>query len=397
MHLILLLGLVSLFGDIVYEGARSVNGPYLKTLAANAAVVGLVAGIGEFLGYALRLFSGYFSDKTKAYWIFVFLGYGMLVTVPLLSLAGIWQIAAILIVLERIGKALRSPAADTIVSLGSKQIGTGLGFGLREVMDQIGAITGPLIFTGLFMFMGTKDITIADYQRGYGLLWIPFLLVIICVILAYIRMPYPAQLENSIKKEQGSDRLSKVFWLYTLFSFVATLGFANFVLLGYHFKAQRIIPDAGIPFFYAVAMGIDAVVALSIGKIYDVLKNKKNNEKAGLNTLIIIPFLSLLIPIFAFSKNYILALIGVFIWGVVMGAHETIMKSAIADLTPLEKRGTGYGIFNTVYGLAMFIGSALMGLLYEYSIPALIGVATALEIFAIPLFFIMRREALKEH
>jgi len=397
LHLILLLGLVSLFGDIVYEGARSVNGPYLKTLAANAAVVGLVAGIGEFLGYALRLFSGYFSDKTKAYWIFVFLGYGMLVTVPLLSLAGIWQIAAILIVLERIGKALRSPAADTIVSLGSKQIGTGLGFGLREVMDQIGAITGPLIFTGLFMFMGTKDITIADYQRGYGLLWIPFLLVIICVILAYIRMPYPAQLENSIKKEQGSDRLSKVFWLYTLFSFVATLGFANFVLLGYHFKAQRIIPDAGIPFFYAVAMGIDAVVALSIGKIYDVLKNKKNNEKAGLNTLIIIPFLSLLIPIFAFSKNYILALIGVFIWGVVMGAHETIMKSAIADLTPLEKRGTGYGIFNTVYGLAMFIGSALMGLLYEYSIPALIGVATALEIFAIPLFFIMRREALKEH
>lgn len=395
LSLILLFGLVSLFGDIIYEGARSVNGPYLKTLAANAAIVGLVAGAGEFLGYALRLFSGYFSDKTKAYWIFTFLGYGMLICVPLLSLAGVWQMAAILIVLERAGKALRSPATDTIVSQASAQVGVGFGFGLREAMDQIGAILGPLIFALFFMFLGTAEKTVAEYQKGYNLLWIPFFLVMLCVILAYIRLPHPGQLESSPKRDQEPDKLSKVFWLYALFSFVATLGFANFALISYHFKTQHILSDTQIPLFYAFAMGIDAVVALGIGKIYDILKNKRDNEKAGLNTLIIIPLLSLFIPIFAFSQNYYFALVSVFIWGIVMGAHETIMKSAIADLTPLKKRGTGYGIFNTGYGIALFLGSALMGILYGYSIAALIIIAVVLEILAIPLFFIMRQEALK--
>ena len=153
-NLIILFGLVSLFGDIAYEGARSVNGPYLKLFAVNAATLGLIAGVGEFLGYALRLVSGYLSDKTKSYWFLTFLGYGLLVSVPLLSLAGIWQIAALFIILERIGKAIRSPARDTILSQASSQIGTGFGFGLHEAMDQIGAVSGPLIFTVLFLLIG---------------------------------------------------------------------------------------------------------------------------------------------------------------------------------------------------------------------------------------------------
>ena len=394
IQLIILFGLVSLFGDIVYEASRGVNGPYLKILGANAIIVGLVAGIGEFIGYAIRLFSGYFADRTKAYWLFTFLGYGMLISVPLLSLIGVWQLATFFIILERVGKALRSPAKDTILSQATQQIGTGVGFGISEVMDQIGAITGPLIFAGLFLFLGPKEKILADYQHGYRLLWIPFALVMLCVTIAYRRVPSPEYLETSIKKTEGPDKLTKIFWLYTIFSFVATLGFANFALMGYHFKAQHILADAQIPLFYAIAMAVDAVVALLIGKAYDVFKNKNNNDKEGLVTLITIPLFSLFIPILAFSKSYYMAVASVILWGVVMGAHETIMKSAIADLTPLNKRGTAYGIFNTSYGFAILAGSSLMGLLYEKSLYLLIIGAMAVEILAIPIFFVMRRETL---
>jgi len=394
-QLIFLFGLVSLFGDMVYEGARSVNGPYLKTLGANAAMVGLVAGVAEFLGYGIRLLSGYFADKTKAYWLFTFLGYGLLVSVPLLALTGIWQVAVIFIIIERLGKALRSPAKDTILSQATKQVGTGIGFAIAEVMDQIGAICGPLIFSILFILLGKGDRSLADYQHGYKILWIPLALVMFCIFLAYRKLPNPEILETSATKSQEADKLSKVFWIYTIFTFVTTLGFANFALIGYHFKAKHVLTDAQIPLFYALAMGVDAIAALAIGKTYDVFKARRNNEKAGLITLIAIPVFSLFIPVFVYSTKFSFALVGAIIWGIVMGAHETVMKSAIADLTPLKKRGTGYGIFNTAYGLAIFIGSALTGLFYEHSIFAVIVISVAVEIIAIPVFFVMRKEALR--
>jgi len=395
LKLILLFGLVSLFGDMVYEGARSVNGPYLKTLGANAAIVGLVAGLAEFLGYAVRLVSGYFSDKTKAYWLFTFLGYGLLISVPLLALAGIWQVAVVFIVVERLGKALRSPAKDTILSQATKQVGTGIGFAIAEAMDQIGAISGPLIFTLLFIFIGKGDRSLADYQFGYNLLWIPLVLVLFCIFFAYRIVPNPEVLENASSRSPVSDKLGKIFWIYTVFTFITTLGFANFALIGYHFKAQQVLTDAQIPLFYALAMGVDALAALAIGKTYDIFKTRKGNEKAGLITLIAIPLFSLFIPVFIFSSKFYFALIGVILWGIVMGAHETVMKSAIADLTPLKKRGTGYGVFNTVYGLAIFIGSAITGLFYEHSILTVILISMVLEIVAIPVFFVLKKEDLK--
>ena len=393
--LILLFGLVSLFGDMVYEGARSVNGPYLKTLGANAAIVGLVAGLAEFLGYAVRLVAGYFADKTKAYWLFTFLGYGLLISVPLLALTGIWQVAVIFIIIERLGKALRSPAKDTILSQATKQVGTGIGFAIAEVLDQIGAISGPLIFSILFVIIGKGDRSLADYQHGYFLLWIPLALVLLCIFFAHRAVPDPEVLEISVIKTPESDKLSKVFWIYTVFTFITTLGFANFALIGFHFKAKHVLTDAQIPLFYALAMGVDAVAAMAIGKTYDIFKAKRRNEKAGLITLIAIPVFSLLIPGLVFSTKLSWVLAGVIIWGVVMGCHETVMKSAIADLTPLKKRGTGYGIFNAAYGLAILIGSAFTGLLYEYSISTVIMLSIFIEIVAFGVFFIMRKEALK--
>ena len=396
LKLIILLGIVSLFGDIVYEGARSVNGPYLEILGANAAIVGLIVGIGEFLGYGIRLISGYFSDKTKAYWFFTITGYGLLFTVPLLSLAGVWQLAALFIVSERIGKALRNPARDTILSQATKQIGTGFGFGIHEFLDQIGAIIGPLIFVVFFFLLGTSGKTISDYQTGYSFLWIPFVLLMVFVVIAYFLVKKPEELEpisTTIDKEP--DKLSRTFWLYTVFSFVTTIGFVNFALIGYHLKANNLLSDAQIPLFYVIAMAVDAVIALIIGKMYDRLKTRGKNNKAGLLILIIIPLLSLFIPFFAFSMNYVFILISVIVWGVVMGSHETIMRAAIADITPLKKRGTGYGIFTTSYGLALFIGSVLVGVLYDYSLTLLITIIMVIEIIAIPFFFIMWKTCVK--
>jgi len=396
LNLIILFGIVSLFGDIAYEGARSVNGPYLKLFAVNATTLGIIVGLGEFLGYALRLLSGYLSDKTKSYWFLTFLGYGMLISVPLLSLAGIWQIAALFIVLERIGKAIRSPARDTILSQASSQVGTGFGFGLHEAMDQIGAVAGPLIFSVFFMIIGKEQVGIAAYQKGYAFLWIPFLLVMFCLFISYRKVPHPAALEVGQKKIAVSDKLSKVFWLYTLFTFVATLGFCSFILLAFHFKSANILTDAQIPLYYAIAMGIDAVAALSVGKLYDVIKSRKNSHNAGLNLLGVIPFMTLLMPLFAFSQNHIFVIIGVLCWGIVMGIHETIMRSAIADTTSLNKRGTGYGIFNAIYGLAVFLGSALLGLLYDLSIVLVIAAIIIIECLALVVFFLMKKEFLKE-
>jgi MFS family permease len=379
VYFIILLGIVSLFGDITYEGARSVTGPYLATLGASAGVVGLVAGIGEFSGYALRLASGYLADRTKAYWLLTFIGYGLLLSIPLLAFAGHWQLAAILIILERMGKAIRNPARDTMLSYATKDVGRGWGFAVHEALDQIGAVIGPIVFFLVFLFHG-------DYHEGFTLLWIPALLTLAVLALARKKFPSPQKLEapGEASKEGDKGTPPRVFWLYTVFTLLSMAGFANFQLISYHLKVQSIVPDAQIPLIYAMAMGVDALAALLVGKTYD---------RIGLISLLAVPLLTLPIPFLAFSYSYSLVLIGMALWGVVMGIQETIMRAAIADLTPVERRGFAYGIFNTAYGASWFLGSALMGRLYELSINYLILFAVVMELISIPLFFMVRRES----
>ncbi len=391
LRLILLFGLISLLGDIIYEGARGVNGPYLKTLGASAAIVGLVAGIGELLGYLIRLVSGYFSDKTRAHWIFTIAGYSFLMIIPMLALTGIWQFAAIFMVLERIGKGIRSPAKDTILSQATKQVGTGFGFAIVEFMDQVGATIGPLIFTFFFMSIGPGERSVIDYQHGYSLMWFPFVVLMMVLFTAFFLVKNPEELENDVIKKPQPDKITRTFWLYCIFTFVTTLGFLNFAIIGYHLKANNIVTDAQIPLMYALAMAVDAVIGLIIGKWYDRLKLKFDNEHAGLLLLIILPLLTAPLPLFTLSLSLPLILAGVVLWGIVMGTHETIMKAGIADITSIRKRGTGYGIFNMTYGIAIFIGSAAAGFLYDYSITLLVVLMIVVEIAAIPLFFVMRR------
>ena len=390
--IILLFGVVSLFGDMIYEGARGVNGPYLQILGVNAAIIGIIAGVGEFLGYAIRLVSGYFSDRTKSYWLFTFIGYGLLIFIPLLSLAGIWQIAGLFIIFERLGKAIRSPARDTLLAKTAEQIGTGFGFGLHEFLDQIGAIIGPLIFSLFFYSLGSSKISINNYQQGYSFLWIPFVLMIIALFIAYKISKNKTDSETQSIYDSEQKNFSKIFWLYLSFSFLATLGFASFILIGYHIKVQNLLSDSYIPLLYAFAMLMDALFAIIIGKFYDILKVHKKNEKGGLIVLAIIPLLSSIIPLLVFSISIELIFLGIIFWGIVMGVHETIMRAAIADLTAKLKRGTAYGIFNASYGFAMFVGSVTIGFLYDYSLSLLFGIVILVEIGAILLFYKIRKE-----
>lgn len=376
LRFIVLMGVVSLFGDIVYEGARGVIGPYLALLGASASVVGLVGGLGEFIGYALRLFSGFMADRTKAYWLFTFIGYGLLVSIPLLSFAQSWQIAVLLILLERAGKAFRSPARDTILSYATKEVGRGFGFGLHEALDQIGAIVGPLIFSAI-LFAG------GNYRLGFSVLWIPAMMVPVVLCIARNRLPHPEKLE--IAHESGSKDntlFSKTFVLYSLFTFFAVAGFANFPLIAYHLKMKTIVGDAQIPALFALAMGVDALTALIIGKTYD---------RMGLKILIIVPLLSFFIPLLAFSDMLVGVIIGTILWGIVLGIHETIMRAAVADLTDINRRGSAYGIFNTLYGLSWLLGGTLMGMLYEHSVYTLMLLAALFEVVSIPLFLMLAK------
>ncbi|HBC92709.1 MAG TPA: MFS transporter [Pelotomaculum sp.] len=388
---ILLFGIISLLGDVVYESARSVNSQYLNLLGISAAKVGLVFGIGEFLGYFLRLIAGVLSDKSGKYWAFMFVGYGMLLVVPLMGFTMHWDILIVLILMERIGKALRNPAKDTVLSkVSENQVGVGFAFGLQEALDQIGAFAGPLIFTMVFYFTGKSGI--AQYQTGYKWLFIAVILLMLFLSYAYRRVKRDELIPAATKREFQTERLKPIFWIYTAFTFFCTLGFVNFSTVGYHLKANSLMSDASIALLYSVAMIVDAVTALLVGKAYDRIKTKTGMKTGGLLVLMAIPFITLLLPFLTLSRAIPLIVAGMAVFGIIMGTHETIMRSAIADITPFNKRGTSYGVFNTAYGLALFGGAALMGWLYDLNQIGMIWAFTgATEAIAILLYFRMNR------
>ena len=381
LEFILLLGLVSALGDITYETGRSISGPYLAFLGASAATIGLVSGLGEFLGYALRLASGYLAARTRAYWIATFIGYGLILSIPLLAYTNRWELAVLLLMLERIGKAIRSPSRDTMLSHATYQIGRGWGFAVHEALDQVGAVIGPLIFTVAFLQRNS-------YRDGFSILWIPAILTMIVLVVVRLRVPLPEKLENAPAQDpqivQGKSKLPRIFWIYALFTFLCVAGFANFQIISYHLVIRSVIPAAQIPILYAVAMGVDALAALAVGKTYD---------KIGLKSLVILPFVTLPLPFLAFSQQYGLSIVSAVLWGVVMAVHETIMRAAIADLVPMERRAFAYGIFNTIYGAAWFVSGAALGFLYDLSGIWLIIYVVLMEIAALLVFPLIRKAA----
>ena len=375
-QLIFILGLVSALGDVTYETARGVSGPYLLFLGASAAAVGLVSGLGEFIGYALRLVSGYLVDRTRAYWLATFIGYGLIICVPLLAFVNRWELAAVLLILERIGKAVRSPARDTILSHATAQTGRGRGFALHEFLDQIGAVAGPVLFGVIFAVR-------QSYRDGFNLLWIPFILMIGALIFARVRVPAPEILEKeSPEADAAGNRLPRAFVWYAVFTLFSVAGFATFALLSFHWTARGIFPAGRIAFLYALAMGVDAVAALAVGRIYD---------RIGLKGMLLIPLLTLPVPFLGFSRSVVLALISVVLWGVVMAAHETVMRAAVADMVGKERRASAYGIFNTLYGAAWFVSGAVMGFLYERTLTGIFIFVIIVELLSLGAFGVLKR------
>jgi MFS family permease len=378
LRFVVLLGLVSLFADMTYEGARSITGPYLAALGASGAAVGIVAGLGELLGYGLRLASGYVADRSRRYWMITMIGYGLnLAAVPLLALTGRWELAAGLMIAERVGKAIRTPARDAMLSHATHEVGHGWGFGLHEALDQVGAVLGPLTVAAVLFGGG-------GYRLGFGILLVPALLALGVLAAAWRLYPRPRDLEVSTLETADSRGFPRAFWLYLAAAAAIAAGYADFPLIAYHFGKRSIVAPDWIPVFYAIAMGVDALAALLFGRLFD---------RHGLSVLIASTLLSAMFAPLAFLGGSYLALLGIALWGIGMGAQESILRAAIAGMIPAERRGSAYGLFNAGYGLAWFLGSALMGFLYDVSLAGLIAFSALAQLAAIPLLIAVGRRS----
>lgn len=383
MKFIILMGFVSLFSDIVYEGARSISGPYLGLLGASATVISLTAGLGEFIGYAFRLVSGYFADRTRRYWLITFIGYLMnLLVVPTLAFVGKWQIAVLLLIAERFGKATRKSPRDTMMSFAVKQVGAGWGFGLEEALDQIGAVTGPIALAIAISLKNGEELV--KYKFAFSLLFVPAIISLLLLTIGRILFPTPSDFEKTTSVKPNKLITKSFAWYLVAISFIAA-GFADFPLIAYHFNKVDLVSSSLIPLFYSIAMGIDAVAAVVFGKLFD---------KRGLMVLIISSLSSAFFAPFVFlTKNLFTIVLGVCLWGIGIGAQESILKAVVANLIPVEKRGTAYGVFNTIFGLAWFLGSLLMGILYDISLITLVIFSVSMELLSVITIILMSKSS----
>lgn len=371
---VVLFGIVSLFADVTYEGARSIAGPYLAILGANAVVVGFVAGFGELIGYGLRLVSGFLADRTGRYWIITIVGYFCsLLAVPLLALADYWWMAATLLVIERMGKAIRTPARDAMLSHAGQKMGMGWGFGLHEALDQIGAILGPLLVAVVLYFK-------KSYQFSFAILLLPALLALIALMITRRLYPHPQNL--AIKERElslAAEGIASSFWIYLAGAALIAAGFADFPLIAYHFEKVAILPKIWIPIIYSCAMGVDAIAAPLLGRVYD---------RKGFSILIFTTiFACFFAPLVFLASSFTIIFLGIICWGVGMGAQESLMRAIVASMAPIDKRASAYGIFNAGYGVFWFLGSVTMGFLYDFSITALVIFSVVIQLVALPLFW----------
>jgi MFS family permease len=367
---IVFLGIVSLFGDMTYEGARSITGPFLGALGVSATTIGIVAGFGELLGYGFRFLSGYLGDRTGRYWAVTIVGYMLnLFAVPLLAVAGEWRIAVVLIVMERIGRGIRSPVRDAMLSHAASQTGLGWGFGLHQALDQLGAVLGPVIVGGVLLAG-------SGYQAAFGWLLIPAVLSMAVLFGARYLFPRPHDFELAPPPLNG-EALRAAFWISIgAVAFIAA-GYADFSLIAYHFAKAEVMPATWIPIVYAIAMAVDGAGALALGSLFD---------RIGIRTMALATVVSAAAAPLVFLGNMPTAAVGMACWGLGTGAQDSIMRATIARLAPQQRRGTAFGIMNAVYGAAWFAGSVLLGVLYDRSIWGVAIASTLLQLAAVPIF-----------
>jgi predicted MFS family arabinose efflux permease len=368
---VLTIGIVNLFADFTYEGARSITGPFLGSLGASATVIGIVVGFGELLGYSLRSISGFFADKTHKYWVIAFVGYFInMLAVPALALAGNWPMAAALIIAERTGRAIRKPSVEAMISYAGKEIGHGWVFGLNEALDQGGATVGPLIVALVLYLKG-------GYRYGFAVLLLSALLCLGTLVVARILFPRPHEMEQKSAKLLTTEGFPRTYWLYLAGGAFIAAGFADFSLIAFHFQKAATVSQNVIPVFYSVAMAMGALSALLFGRLLD---------RVGFSILILAFFLSALFAPFVFLGGAGVALIGMMLWGLGMGAQDSLLKAVLTSVVSAAKRSTAFGVFDTGFGIAWFLGSALLGFLYDRSIVSMIVISVVLQLLALPLF-----------
>ena len=391
MLFIILFGIVSLFSDMTHEGASSIRGAYLSLLGASAATIGFISGLGALVGYSMRYVFGKLTDKSKQYWPMTIAGYVLdIIAVPALALVGEhgWIAACVLLVIQRMGKAIKKPAKDTIMSFAASQEGVGKSFGIQEVLDQIGAFIGPVLLY-LVMLFKTEGTTFEIYSTCFAVLAIPGAITLILLIVTRCKFPNPEHFEPE-PKEYVPFKIKKEFILYIAGISLFAFGFIDYSIIIMHVsrtyshlasglsETSALVSTGSLPLLYAGAMLVDAVAALFFGMMYD-----KNGVKALVwSTVISAPFA---VFVFAFDSVPML-LIGVALWGVGMGAQESILKAAVTSMVPKASRATGYGVFECSFGAFWFLGSWLMGVLYDVSIPAMIAVSVIAQLATIPLY-----------
>ena len=375
LKFVLLVGVMSFFADFTYEGSRSIIGPYLGMLGAGALAIAVITGAGEFLGYGLRLVSGRSADRTGRYWPITIGGYVLqMAVVPLLALAGSWQVAAVLIIAERVGKATRNPPRDAMLSHAARDMGYGWGFGVHEALDQFGAMFGPLL-VALVLAVSNHD-----YKLAFAALAVPATITLALVVTARVFYPRPQDLSAG-PAEVTTAGLPRVFWIYLAGAALVAAGFADFPLIAYHFQQSQTVSAPVVPVFYAVAMAVSGIGSLVFGRLYD---------RTGIGVLIPLTVVTAVYAPLAFLGGFWAALAGVALWGVGMGVHESIIPAAVAPMVSPDRRASAYGLFTGAYGLAWMAGSIVIGALFYVSLTAVAVFAVAAELAAIPLILIVR-------
>lgn len=391
MIFIILFGIVSLFSDMTHEGASSIRGAYMSLLGASAGAIGFVSGLGELIGYSMRYVFGKLTDKTKRYWLMTIAGYVLdVLAVPALALVGEhgWIAACGLLIIQRIGKAIKKPAKDTIMSFAASQEGVGKSFGIQEVLDQIGAFLGPVLLYIVMLFK-TEGSTFEIYSRCFAVLAVPGAITILLLLITKYKFPNPENFEPE-EKRFTPFKVKKEFIFYIAGISLFAFGFIDYSIIIMHVsktytnisaqltETSSLVNSGTLPLLYAGAMLVDAVAALVFGLMYD----KKGVKALAWSTVISAPFAILVFG----TKSTSALLLGIALWGVGMGAQESILKAAVTKMVPKSSRATGYGVFECSFGVFWFLGSWLLGVLYDISIPAMITVSVVSQLAAIPLY-----------
>ena len=370
-------GLVSMTGDLVYEGARSITGPYLASLGASALLVGIVTGVGEGAALVLRLVFGPLADRNGAYWGLTTTGYAMTaICVPLMAVApyagGAGLVLASAMVLgERVGKAVRSPSKSTLLAHSAKELGRGRGFAVQKALDQVGAFGGPLVVAGVAAWTG-------HLWWGLAVLAVPGALSL--VLLGVLRRHAPAPEPPPPTHEPADVRLGRDFHLFALSSAASTLGLMTFGVIGFHLSDSGLLSAAMVPIAYAGAMLVEAVAALVTGFAFD---------KHGGAVLLTLPPIICFIPALSLSSTLVLAMVGLALWGIATGVQDSTVKALVAELAPAGRTATAYGVFAAWQGGAAVAGGALAGWLFRS--PALSVVVIATQVVAFVLLVVVLR------